>query len=244
MLRLEGCHLQQGDFTLAADLVVETGARVAVLGPSGGGKSTLIGLIAGFVQPDSGRVLWQDRDITRDAPGDRPLTVLFQDNNLFPHLTAAGNVGLGLAPRLRLTPEEKTRVQGALARVGLADLGDRRPAQLSGGQQSRVALARVLVQDRPLVLLDEPFAALGPALKAEMLDLLSELLDGTGATLMMVTHDPTDAQRLCPQTVLVADGYAHAPAPTDRLLANPPPALAAYLGVTPQPLKGPRPSDP
>ncbi|MCU0907275.1 MAG: ATP-binding cassette domain-containing protein [Rhodobacteraceae bacterium] len=231
MLRLEGCHLRQGDFALTADLAVPPGARVAVLGPSGGGKSTLIGLIAGFFRPDAGRVLWQERDITAAPPGDRPLAVLFQDNNLFPHLTASQNVGLGIAPRLRLTRDHAARVDAALARVGLAGLGNRRPSQLSGGQQSRVALARVLVQDRPLLLLDEPFAALGPALKAEMLDLLADLLDGSGATLMMVTHDPADARRLCPLTVLVAEGTAHPPVATDALLADPPPTLAAYLGT-------------
>jgi len=244
MLQLDGCHLRQGDFALAADLNVPEGARVAVLGPSGGGKSTLIGLIAGFFRPGAGRVLWQGQDITAAPPGDRPLAVLFQDNNLFPHLTAAQNVGLGIAPRLRLTGEQSERVEAALARVGLGSLGDRRPAQLSGGQQSRVALARVLVQDRPLLLLDEPFAALGPALKAEMLDLLSGLLDGTGATLLMVTHDPGDARHLCPLTVLVADGQAHPPVATDRLLADPPPALAAYLGVTPLPPPARRPATP
>jgi thiamine transport system ATP-binding protein len=244
MLRLEGCALQQGDFVLTADLAIEPGARVAVLGPSGGGKSTLIGMIAGFVRPDSGRVLWQGRDITHEAPGDRPLALLFQDNNLFPHLTVAQNVGLGLTPRLRLTEAQARRVEAALTRVGLTGMGGRRPAQLSGGQQSRVALARVLLQDRPLLLLDEPFAALGPALKAGMLDLLDELLDGTGATLLMVTHDPSDARRLCPQTVLVAEGRALPPEATDHLLSNPPPALADYLGVTPSQLPGPRPSDP
>jgi thiamine transport system ATP-binding protein len=215
-----------------------------VLGPSGEGKSTLIGLIAGFVKPDAGRVLWHGQDITAAPPGDRPLAVLFQDNNLFPHLTAAQNVGLGIAPRLRLTRDQAEQVATALDRVGLAGLGDRRPAHLSGGQQSRVALARVLVQDRPLVLLDEPFAALGPALKAEMLDLLAHLLDTTGAAVMMVTHDPADARRLCPLTVLVAEGQAHPPVPTEALLADPPPALAAYLGVTPLPQPPRRPSAP
>jgi thiamine transport system ATP-binding protein len=244
MLRLEGCRLRQGDFALAAALEVAAGARVAVLGPSGGGKSTLIGLIAGFFRPDAGRILWQGQDISAAPPGDRPLAVLFQDNNLFPHLTAVQNVGLGVAPRLRLTRDQAIRVASALDRVGLAGLGDRLPAQLSGGQQSRVALARVLVQDRPLLLLDEPFAALGPALKAEMLDLLAQLLDTTGAALIMVTHDPTDARRLCPLTVLVAEGQAHPPVPTDALLDNPPPALAAYLGATPSPRPGLRPSTP
>jgi thiamine transport system ATP-binding protein len=187
-------------------------------------------VIGGFLDPHSGRILWQDRDITALSPGERPLTTLFQDVNLFPHLTLTQNIGLGLDPRLRLTSDQRARIEATLTRVGLADMGERLPRELSGGQQSRAALARALLRDRPLLLLDEPFAALGPALKDEMLDLLSEVLDTTRATLMMVTHDPDDARRLCPETVLIADGTAAPPSPTGPLLENPPAALGDYLG--------------
>ncbi len=230
MLTLEDVRLRQGDFELRADLAVDKGARVAVIGPSGAGKSTLLSLIAGFLAPDAGRVTWDGRDITGQAPGARPVAMLFQDNNLFPHLTVAENVGLGLRPDLRLTAAERGRVEAALTRVGLAGFGGRKPAALSGGQQSRAALARVLVQDRAFVLLDEPFAALGPALKAEMLDLVEEVLEETGAGLLIVSHDPADARRIAPQTILVAEGRAEAPVATEALLDNPPPALRAYLG--------------
>lgn len=230
MLMIENVTLRQGDFRLEADFTIGAGDRCAVIGPSGAGKSTLLSLIAGFLAPEAGRVLWEGRDITGDAPGDRPVAMLFQDNNLFPHLSVAENIGLGLRPDLRLSAEEKARVEGALRRVGLEGYGARKPAALSGGQQSRAALARVLVQDRPLVLLDEPFAALGPALKTEMLDLLLEVLEDTGAALLMVSHDPEDARRIAPLTVLVAEGRAEAPVATGDLLDNPPPALRAYLG--------------
>ena len=231
MLTLDALTLRLGDFALAADLSVPTGARVAVIGPSGAGKSTLISALGGFLDPESGRILWDGADITALPPGDRPLTTLFQDVNLFPHLTVLQNVGLGLDPRLRLTPDQRARIEAALTRVGLAGLGARKPRALSGGQQSRAALARALLRDRPLLLLDEPFAALGPALKSEMLALVAQVLDATGATLLMVTHDPADARRLCPQTILVADGRAHPPVPTGPLLDNPPQALRTYLGV-------------
>ena len=230
MLTLDGVVLRQGDFSLVADVTVEAGARVAVIGPSGAGKSTLLSLIAGFLQPDAGRVIWQGRDITTTVPGARPVAMLFQDNNLFPHLTVAENVGLGIRPDLRLSQEQRGRVEDALERVGLAGYGVRKPAALSGGQQSRAALARVLVQDRPLVLLDEPFAALGPALKAEMLDLVEAVLDETGAGLLMVSHDPADARRIASETILVAEGRAEGPVATSDLLDNPPPVLRAYLG--------------
>ena len=229
-LRLDHLELAQGSFRLSADLQVPTGDRVAIMGPSGGGKSTLLAAIAGFLPPRRGRILWQGRDLTRLAPGDRPLSILFQDQNLFPHLTAAQNVGLALHPGLRLTAADHARVEAALTRVGLATLGPRRPADLSGGQQGRVALARLLLRDRPLVLLDEPFSALGPALKAEMLSLLADILSDTGATLLMVTHDPGDARAIADGVILVAEGRAEPPRPTEALLADPPPALRAYLG--------------
>lgn len=219
-----------GGFRLAAGLRIEKGARVAVIGPSGAGKSTLIEAVAGFRPVASGRVSWDGLDITDLSPGRRPLAMLFQDGNLFPHLSLAQNVGLGLRTDLRLSPDQRARVAQALARVGLAGLEDRRPANVSGGQQSRAALARVLVQDRPLLLLDEPFAALGPALKAEMLDLLAALADETGATLVMITHAPEDARRIAGQVVVVAEGQAYPPRPTAQVLDDPPPALRAYLG--------------
>lgn len=230
MLWLDRVAVVQGDFRLEADFTVPAGARVAVIGPSGAGKSTLLSVIAGFFPPTRGRVLWQDRDLAALPPGERPLSILFQDQNLFPHLTVGQNVGLGLRPDLRLSADDRDRVAGALVRVGLEGLADRRPGTLSGGQQSRVALARTLLRARPLLLLDEPFSALGPALKSEMLDLVAEIAEATRATLLMVSHDPDDALRIAEQIVVVADAVARAPQPTRALLADPPPALAAYLG--------------
>ncbi len=230
MLRLDQVVLVQDDFRLTADWQVELGARVAIIGPSGAGKSTLLSAIAGFFAPTSGAIRWQGRDLAKVQPGDRPVSILFQDQNLFPHLTLAQNLGLGLRPDLKLTQEQIGQVETALTRVGLAGLGSRRPAQLSGGQLGRAALARALLRARPVLLLDEPFAALGPALKAEMLALVAEVAAENGATVLMVTHDPRDAQGFADQTVLVADGVAAAPVATEVLFANPPVALAAYLG--------------
>ena len=230
MLRLENCLIENGGFSLQADLEITPGSRIAVIGPSGAGKSTLIEALAGFRPLSKGAVLWKGKDLSKVESGKRPIAMLFQDGNLFPHLTVAQNVGLGVHPNLRLDSAQQAQVQAALARVGLEDMANRKPAALSGGQQSRVALARVLVQGRDLLLLDEPFAALGPALKMEMLDLVAELVAETGATLLMVSHDPSDARRIADQVVLVADGQAHPPMETASLLDNPPPALKAYLG--------------
>ncbi|WP_246587878.1 ATP-binding cassette domain-containing protein [Paracoccus bogoriensis] len=219
--------IRQGDFALRADLTVPPG-RHAVIGASGSGKSTFLSLIGGYLAPDQGRILWQGWDITAIAPGKRPVSTLFQHHNLFPHLTVAQNVGMGLRPDLRLDRAQRMAVEAVLDRVGLGGTGARRPGDLSGGQQSRVALARVLLRARPVLLLDEPFAALGPALKADMLALLAEVAGD--ATVLMVTHDPADARAFAPTTLLIEDGLVHSPRPTGPLLDNPPRGLRAYLG--------------
>lgn len=228
-LTLEDLVIRQGSFSLIASLSVQQADMVAVIGPSGAGKSTLINAIAGFL-PVQGRVVLDGVDLTDRPPSDRPVAMLFQDNNLFPHMTVAQNVGLGVRPDLRLSKAQNRDVQAALEKVGLADMGARKPAALSGGQQSRAALARVLVQGKPVILLDEPFAALGPALRVEMLDLVAQVAADTNATVLMVSHAPEDARRIAGQTIVVADGKAHPPQPTDALFADPPQALADYLG--------------
>ena len=230
MLRLEKLDVEQGGFELRADLSVEPGTFCAVIGPSGGGKSILLSTVSGFITPWAGRVLWEGRDLTPLAPGARPITMVFQDNNLFPHLTAWQNVAIGLRPSMKVDAAQDKAICAALARVGLAGMEDRQPAALSGGQQSRVVLARVLVRRKPLLLLDEPFAALGPALRQEMLRLVAELAHDTQATVLMVTHDPADAEQVAGQVIFVENGQVSAPVPTVRLLADPPTALRAYLG--------------
>ena len=227
-LTLEALTITQGDFTLRADWQAHAGQRIALIGPSGAGKSTLLNAIAGFLPPSAGRILWCGADLADTPAGKRPSTILFQDQNLFPHLTIAQNLGLGLDPALRLTAQDRKKIEETLAQTGLTGMGGRKPASLSGGQQSRAALARALLRARPILLLDEPFAALGPALKLEMLTLLAAMPPQT--LTLMVTHDPNDARRFASHTVLVADGIAHPPVKTETLFANPPPALTAYLG--------------
>lgn len=230
MLRFEGLTIAQGDFRLAAEMSLAEGQKYAVIGPSGAGKSTLLGALCGFLPLVGGKLLWNDTDITDADPGARPMTMLFQDNNLFPHLSVTQNVGLGIRPDLRLSADQKSRVEQALVRVGLGDQMGKKPGALSGGQQSRAALARVLVQARPWVLLDEPFAALGPALRNEMLDLVRQLVEETGAGLIMVTHAPEDVRRIADEVIFVGSGCAEAPRPAAALMDNPPPELKAYLG--------------
>ncbi|PHQ85977.1 MAG: thiamine ABC transporter ATP-binding protein [Thalassobium sp.] len=230
MLTLDKLMLTFPDFSLAADLTVPAGGITAVIGPSGEGKSTLLSAIAGFIQPNAGRIVWDGLEITGRPPAERPVSLLFQDNNLFPHLTVAQNVLLGLRPAIRMQAGDADKIAVVLNKVGLAGLDARKPSALSGGQQSRAALARVLLGGRPVVLLDEPFAALGPALRDEMLDLCAEILATQGRTVLMVTHDPRDAARVAGQTIVVMDGQAQKPIKTGPLLDDPPDGLRAYLG--------------
>jgi len=222
--------ISHGKFSLQADFEIEKGKKIALLGPSGGGKSTLLSAIAGFKTPDSGRIFFENTDITSTPPAKRPIALLFQNHNLFPHLSVRNNIALGITTTLKLSLKEIETIDKALLRVGLDGLGNKMPSELSGGQQQRVALARCLIRKQPILCLDEPFAALGPALKKEMLDLVQEIAETTNATLLMVTHQPDDASYITDQTILIAEGKAHRPVTTNKLFANPPAALAKYLG--------------
>jgi thiamine transport system ATP-binding protein len=231
MFRCDKMTFVQGTFTLSADMTFAKGAVTAVIGPSGAGKSTLLLAIAGFIAAQDGEMSWNGVPFTNDVPGKRPVSMLFQDNNLFGHVSVAQNVGFGLRARGKLTAQEKQTVRDVLADVGLAEMGDRLPAALSGGQQSRAALARLLLADRPIVLLDEPFAALGPGLKTDMLDLTAQvLLRHKDRTVLMVSHDPEDARRIATYVVWVEDGVVYPPRATAEMFANPPVGLRRYLG--------------
>lgn len=221
MLKLEHIRLGLGDFALSANWQVAKGARLAVIGPSGAGKSSLLLAIAGFLQPSQGRIFWDGQDITALPAQQRPVSMLFQDQNLFPHMTLAQNVVLGLTAGRRAAPDQVARADHALARVGLQGMGGRKPAQVSGGQMARAALARVLLQARPLLLLDEPFAALDTALRADMLDLLDQVAFETQATVLMVSHDLRDAQRFASHVVQVNGGVAAPPVAKDTFFATP-----------------------
>jgi len=156
--------------------------------------------------------------------------MMFQENNLFPHLTVFQNTALGINPNLKLSTPEQQRVNTALAQVGLEGRETHLPGRLSGGQRQRVAIARAMLRQKPVLLLDEPFASLGPALRHEMLDLVEMVRASQNATLLLVTHNPEDARRIAAETIVVANGKVAKPQPTDMLLDNPPRELSEYLG--------------
>jgi thiamine transport system ATP-binding protein len=233
MPRLEVVDLQfrYEEMRMRFDLTVEAGEFLALIGPSGAGKSTLLSLIAGFERPDAGRILVDGIDIVGRRPAERPVTLLFQEHNLFTHQTNAQNVGLGVDPGLCLDAAGRGRVELALAEVGLSGMGGRLPSQVSGGGRQRAALALALVRNRPILMLDEPFAALGPALRREMLDLVGAVRRARGLTVLMVSHQPGDALYAADRTAFVEGGSVRHVAPTARFSADPqPPAVAAYLG--------------
>jgi thiamine transport system ATP-binding protein len=230
-LELVDLRFRYEEMRMRFDLAVEAGELVALIGPSGAGKSTLLSLIAGFDRPESGRILIDGVDVVGRRPAERPVTLLFQDHNLFAHLTIADNVGLGIDPGLRLDAAARERVELALAEVGLAGMGGRLPRQLSGGERQRAALALALVRNRPILLLDEPFAALGPALRREMLDLVGRVRRARSLTVLMVSHQPADALHAADRTAFVEAGTIRHVAPTAAFFGEPqPPAVAAYLG--------------
>lgn len=211
-------------------LNVAAGERVAILGPSGAGKSTLLSLIAGFLTPSSGEIVLGGVNHTRTAPAQRPVSMLFQENNLFNHLNVRDNIGLGMHAGLRLSPQQRERLDAIAAQMAIGDLLDRLPGQLSGGQRQRVALARCLVRQRPILLLDEPFSALDPALRQEMLQLLDELCRRQELTLLMVSHSIEDAARIAPRSLVVVDGRIYWDGDTATLISGEASA-SALLGI-------------
>jgi len=231
IIALNDVTLRLGSQNFAFDLSVTQGKITAIAGMSGSGKSTLLNLIAGFEQPDGGRIRICGKDVTGLPPAERPVSLVFQDHNLFAHLDLATNIGLGINPSLRLTAEDKQAVSQALQRVGLAGFEKRKPSTLSGGERQRAAFARALVRRKPILLLDEPFAALDPGLRASMADLLIELQRETGQSVLIVTHDPQDVQRLAEDVLFLDQGKILMHCNTKRFLSGEgPAALATFLG--------------
>ncbi|XHM76860.1 thiamine ABC transporter ATP-binding protein [Mesorhizobium sp. ANAO-SY3R2] len=230
-VRLDQVVFSYSETMVRFDVAFAAGEITAIMGPSGAGKSTLLNLVAGFETPREGRVLIGSEDVTGLPPARRPVSMVFQENNLFAHLDVTSNVGLGRSPALRLTASDRHDVGAALARVGLAGMDKRLPAELSGGERQRVALARVLVRDRPVLLLDEPFASLGPALREDMLELVADVHAERRMTVLFVTHQPEDARKLGENMVFIEAGTVAASGKTADFFDNSgPDAFRCYIG--------------
>ena len=178
------------------NLEVQPSEVVAILGQSGSGKSTLLDIIAGFIEPSEGSIKLNEQELLGQSVEKRPITILFQNHNLFEHLTVQKNILLGVNKTLKDSIEEVEKVQDILKEVGLEEHEHKLASELSGGQQQRVALARVLMRREPILLLDEPFSGLDDSTRIEMLELVSKITKEHKLHTIMVTHDLDDCDRI------------------------------------------------
>ncbi len=207
-VEIEGVNLSYGEHRVLknVELAIRPGEFFAFLGPSGCGKTTLLRLIAGFNQADSGRVAIGGKDISALPPWKRDVGMVFQSYALWPHMTVRRNVAFGLEERGVKRAEVERRVDLALGLVGLGHLGDRRPSQLSGGQQQRVAVARTVAVEPKVLLLDEPLSNLDAKMRVQVRRELRELQQRLGLTTIFVTHDQEEANTICDRIAVMNDG--------------------------------------
>ena len=228
MLKLN-FSLKESYLTISTNISLEPDKIYAVVGPSGAGKSTFLNLISGFASISSGSIIWNGQEISNLPPAKRSVSILFQDNNLFPHLSVWRNLALAVTHWPKISRDNEEKLKAVMSEVGILGLENRKPSQLSGGQQSRVALARVLLQKNKILLLDEPFSALGPSLKDQMLELIKKIAKNKKLLVLMVTHEPADAKKVASQTLVVKDKKIHPPLSTEKALDPINGPLADYL---------------
>ena len=213
MLKLNDVTWLYQHLPMRFTLDVARGERIAVLGPSGAGKSTLLNLIAGFLPPASGSLLINGEAHNATPPAQRPVSMLFQENNLFNHLTIRQNISLGIHPGLKLSREQQAQVTAIAGQMGIDALLERLPGELSGGQKKRVFLARAIAQQGQVILLDEPFTGVDVQTEARIISLLRELRD-EGCTMLVSTHNLGSVSEFCDYTVMVK-GTVLASGPTE-----------------------------
>ena len=228
MLKLN-FSLKESYLTISTNISLEPDKIYAVVGPSGAGKSTFLNLISGFASISSGSIIWNGKEISHLPPAKRSVSILFQDNNLFPHLSVWRNLALAVTHWPKISRDNEEKLKAVMSEVGILGLENRKPSELSGGQQSRVALARVLLQKNKILLLDEPFSALGPSLKDQMLELIKKIAKNKKLLVLMVTHEPADAKKVASQTLVVKDKKVHPPLSTEKALGPVNGPLADYL---------------
>ena len=221
--------LKESYLTISTNICLEPNKIYAVVGPSGAGKSTFLNLISGFASISRGTIIWNGQEISNLPPAKRSVSILFQDNNLFPHLSVWRNLALAVTHWPKISRDNEEKLKAVMSEVGILGLENRKPSQLSGGQQSRVALARVLLQKNKILLLDEPFSALGPSLKEQMLELIKKIAKNKKLLVLMVTHEPADAKKVASQTLVVKNKKVYPPLSTEKALDPINGPLADYL---------------
>lgn len=214
------------------DLTVADGELVCLLGPSGSGKSTLLRMVGGFETPSSGTITIDGEDVTRLSPERRPTGMVFQSHALWTHMNVFRNLAFGLKLRHLPKAEIRARVEAALEQVGLAGYGERQTHQMSGGQQQRVALARSLVLEPKILLLDEPFASLDQHLRERLREEVRDLQQRLRITTLFVTHGQDEALALADRIVVMREGVSQQVAPPDVVYREPAtPFVAGFIGT-------------
>ncbi|MGO2242033.1 MAG: ABC transporter ATP-binding protein [Halomonas sp.] len=232
-IRLERVAKCWGATTAVDDISfdVTPGQFVILLGPSGCGKSTTLRMIAGLEEASSGRITIGDRDVTRLPPGDRGLSMVFQSYALFPHLSVADNIVFGLRSRKVPKAEQRERLAKVAELVDLTDYLNRKPAQLSGGQRQRVALARSIISEHPICLMDEPLSNLDARLRSDMRREIKALQSRLEMTVIYVTHDQVEAMSMGDRVILMENGKIVQDGTPDELYNRPASAFAAsFIG--------------
>lgn len=175
---------------------VSKGQILAIQGPSGSGKTTLLSTISGFIEHFSGELTWNKEDMLSKNPWDRPFSILFQEGNLFDHLNIQMNIQIGISPSGKVSEKKTKEIKNTLIELGIDNLADRLPKEISGGQQQRAALARTIIRKHPVLLLDEPFSSLDRKTRMSAINLISKLTKNYKLTVLLVTHDNEDAKIL------------------------------------------------
>eukprot|EP00210_Caulerpa_lentillifera_P008762 g8358.t1 len=227
-LEVKKVRLPRRAFDLDYTLSVPKGTCMAIMGANGSGKSSLFHLLSGFESPVSGSITFDDVPIHCLPPGERPLTILFQEHNLFDHLTVSENVALGLRGTLYLRVDERDIVQAILEKFHIQHLAHRKPSEVSGGEQQRTALARCILRKKPLLLLDEPFSALDPQSRYDFLKMLKQVHEEYKLTMLVVTHSPQEAMSIAPTAAFLHEGKVIATGRTQEVLMLDHPAVRAF----------------
>jgi thiamine transport system ATP-binding protein len=206
MLEIADLGFNFDDDAYHFDMQATADSTTVIMGKSGSGKSTLLNLIAGFLTPNTGDVCWHGKSLLGLAADQRPITTLFQQHNLFPHLSIWQNLALGIQPSLKLTADQQQLLEQSLSAVGMAGMQNQSARTLSGGEQQRVALARCLLRQKPILLMDEPFSALDDATRESMQEITKQTIATNNLCAIIVTHNSNDAIALNARTLTLENG--------------------------------------
>ena len=206
MIKLENISIKLDNFRTKFTVEINKGEWVGIIGQSGAGKSTFLNLIAGFAQPEVGSLLINNTEMRNLSASKRPISSLFQDNNLFPHLSVYQNIAIAIKPNLKLHENEKGKIFEIIEYLNLSSKIHSSIGTLSGGERQRVALGRVMSSDKKILLLDEPFSQLDPNLRIEMLELIKKIREKKKITIIMAIHTPAEAIDFVSRFLLIKEG--------------------------------------